>query len=143
MAYTERPPSLGDREVRDMITDLRGSENADGTCNKHGLLVRSAILGHRQSEQIDFKVSNIQMQLEVLMANKFSPKTKAAEKHFKFALGKIFKGDFEGFNAGSICVVIVVMVLSIGLFAVGYSHMKMSKRLDTVMKVEGLEVVAK
>jgi hypothetical protein len=142
-----KPPSITEREVSDMVKDLRISEKKQGVCEDHPLLVRSAVLGHRQSEQIDFKVSQIQMQMEILMADRLNPTPKDEqhdrdvkvihdedEKHFRFAVGKLFKGDFEGFGAGSICMVIFVLFLSIGMFANIYNNIQMSKRMDVVTK---------
>ena len=132
-----RPPSLTEREISDMVKDLRESEKKQGVCDEHPLLVRSAILGHRQSEQIDFKCSQIQMQMEILMADRLNPTPKEEqhdndEKHFRFSFGKLFKGDFEGFGAGSISIVIIVLFLSVGISANLYNNMKMSKRMDVI-----------
>lgn len=142
-----KPPSITEREVSDMVKDLRISEKKQGVCEDHPLLVRSAVLGHRQSEQIDFKVSQIQMQMEILMADRLNPTPKDEqhdrdvkvihdedEKHFRFAVGKLFKGDFEGFGAGSICMVIFVLFISTAMCAMIYQNVKVSKRIEVMQQ---------
>lgn len=134
-----RPLSVTEREITDMVKDLRESEKKQGVCDEHPLLVRSAILGHRQSEQIDFKCSQIQMQMEILMADRLNPTPKDIqhdndEKHFRFSFGKLFNGDFEGFGAGSICMVIFVLFISTAMCAMIYQNVKVSKRIEQIQQ---------
>lgn len=134
-----RSQSVTSQEITDLVADLRASEKVQGTCDQHGLITRSAVLGHRQSEQIDFKCSQIQMQMEILMADRLNPTPKDIkhdndEKHFRFSFGKLFKGDFEGFGAGSICMVIFVLFISTAMCAMIYQNVKVSKRIEQIQQ---------
>ena len=131
------PPSLGEREVTDMIADLRASENKKGVCEEHPLLVRSAILGHRQSEQIQYGVATIQNQLQVLMAKTAKNQTGVEEdrentRNFRFHFLKIFDGSWKGYSSYDICKITFALFICGILSYLVYAHVEVKKQLATV-----------
>ena len=133
----ERPPTLGEREVTDMIDDLRESEKVVGTCGQHSLVVRSAILGHRQSEQIQFGVTMIQMQLQMLMKEQFKEKGDTEEyrddaKNFRFNFLKVFGGSWKGYSSYDICKILFVLFVCGILSYIVYEQFQLQKQVKQV-----------
>ena len=144
METITRPASLSEREVTDMISDLRESEKVTGTCGQHSLIVRSAILGHRQSEQIQFGVTMIQLQLQAMMKDQAQDHSKVqndreATQDFRFHFLKIFDGSWKGYSSYDICKIVFVLFVCGILSYIVYEQYQVQKQLK-VVKIQTSQV---